>query len=88
MLPDGIAEIISLLVLPAYRRQGIGTRLVAALEEELIKNGCTQIQISYRVTESNTFALELLLQKLAWTFPQTFDGEAVRQSCKVLEIKF
>lgn len=65
-LPDSTAELLSLFVLPHYQGQGIGTRLVEALEKELLKNRCSEIQVSYEVTESTTFALEPLLEKRHW----------------------
>lgn len=68
--PDLTAELLSLLVLPAYQSQGIGTHLVQSLETELIKNNYQQIWVSYEVTESTSFALEPLLKKLNWQPPQ------------------
>jgi ribosomal protein S18 acetylase RimI-like enzyme len=70
LLPDLTAQLLSLFVLPSHQGQGIGTRMVAALEEELIKNKCQRIWVSYEVTESTTFALEPLLNRLNWQPPQ------------------
>lgn len=39
LLPEGTAELISLLVVPSMRQQGIGTRLVHYLERELARQG-------------------------------------------------
>uniref|UniRef100_A0A8J7CWI9 TIGR03032 family protein n=1 Tax=Desmonostoc muscorum LEGE 12446 TaxID=1828758 RepID=A0A8J7CWI9_DESMC len=64
------AEIISLFVLPEYRCQGIGTRLVAYLEQELAQQGCVEITLSYSTSTLTNVALEPLLQKLHWQSPQ------------------
>ncbi|WP_309232639.1 TIGR03032 family protein [Cylindrospermum sp. FACHB-282] len=64
------AEIISLFVLPEYRHQGIGTRLVAYLERELAQQGCVEIILSYSTSTLTNVALEPLLQKLHWQPPQ------------------
>lgn len=65
------AEIISLFVLPEYRHQGIGTKLVAYLERELEQQGCVELILSYSTSSLTKKALEPLLQKLAWQIPQT-----------------
>ncbi|GET38406.1 TIGR03032 family protein [Microseira wollei] len=65
------AEIISLFVLPEYRHQGIGTRLVAYLERELAQQGCVELILSYSTTSLTNTGLEPLLQKLQWQTPQT-----------------
>ncbi|MEM1392440.1 MAG: TIGR03032 family protein [Cyanobacteria bacterium P01_H01_bin.150] len=64
------AEIISLLVLPEYRKQGIGTRLLVHLEQELIKQGCQQLTLNYQSTSLTQAALEPMLNKLQWQTPQ------------------
>lgn len=63
------AEVISLLVLPPYRQQGIGTRLLTYLERELVQQGCTQLQLAYPASDLTALALEPLLQKQSWQFP-------------------
>lgn len=63
------AEIISLLVLPEYRRRGIGTKLLAYLEREMRQQQCSQLTIVYQPHPALTTALEPLLQKLAWPPP-------------------
>lgn len=65
------AEIISLLVLPEYRKQGIGTKLLVYLEQELIKQNCQQLTLSYQSTSLTQAALEPMLNKLQWQIPQT-----------------
>ncbi|MBD2693547.1 TIGR03032 family protein [Anabaena catenula] len=64
------AEIISLFVLPEYRNQGIGTKLLAYLERELAQQGCVEIILSYSTSTLTNVALEPLLQKLHWQPPQ------------------
>ena len=64
------AEIISLLVLPDYRKQGIGTRLVAYLERELAQQGCQDLILSYSTSLLTNTALEPLLKRLKWQPPQ------------------
>ena len=69
-LPDHQAEMISLLVLPPYRRRAIGTRLVYHLAQELVQQDCRQLQVNYQATTLTTLALEPLLHKLGWRSPQ------------------
>ncbi len=64
------AEIISLLVLPEYRCQGIGTKLLIYLEQELKQQECHQLIITYQSNELTEVALEPILQKLQWQPPQ------------------
>ncbi len=64
------AEIISLLVLPNYRRQGIGTKLLIYLERELRQQQCQQLTLSYQTTNLTEVALEPILQKLQWQPPK------------------
>ena len=68
------AEIISLFVLPEYRKQGIGTRLVAYLERELKTQGCLELILTYSTSKLTNTALEPLLQRLQWQPPQ-INGE-------------
>lgn len=63
------AEIISLLVLPEYRRRGIGTKLLAYLEREMRQQKCSQLTIVYQQSTAITTVVEPLLQKLAWQPP-------------------
>ncbi len=71
------ATLISLLVLPEYRRQGIGTRLLRHLERQLVQSGCQQLQVEYPLTPIILVALEPLLRKLHWPVPVESDGEVV-----------
>lgn len=71
LLPDQTAELISLFVTPAYRQQGIGTRLVGLLDRLLQKQGCAEMRIRYQGTTLTAIALEPILQKLGWKPPAT-----------------
>ena len=42
-LPDRTAELISLFVAPEHRRRGVGSKLVALLEQVVHKEGCTAL---------------------------------------------
>ncbi|GFE69413.1 TIGR03032 family protein [Chroococcus sp. FPU101] len=84
ILTNGIAELISLLVLPSYQGLGIGTRLVHALEIELVKNECHIIQIIYQISDLTSIALDPLLQKLNWQLKPL--NETVQTAFKLLNI--
>jgi len=77
------AEIISLLVLPDCRRQGIGKQLLIYLERELKQQGCQQISLTYESSTMTRLALEPILQKLGWHPPTTIRVN-YRQSYKSL----
>ncbi|NES67449.1 MAG: TIGR03032 family protein, partial [Okeania sp. SIO2D1] len=68
------ADIISLLVLPNYRRQGIGTKLLIYLEKESRQQQCQQLTLSYQSSSLTEVALEPILQKLQWQTPKS-NGE-------------
>lgn len=70
LLPDLTAEMISLFVLPACRRRGIGTQLVRLLSKALKQQECVQISVLYKVTRSTTEALEPILKNLGWQSPK------------------
>ncbi|PSF33178.1 TIGR03032 family protein [Aphanothece hegewaldii CCALA 016] len=84
ILPNGIAELISLLVLPPYQRHGIGKRLVYALELELAKNECNTIQMIYQINDLTNIALDPLLQKLNWQLRPL--NETVQTALKFLNV--
>jgi GNAT superfamily N-acetyltransferase len=67
---DSSAEVRSIFVEPTQRCAGIGTALLTRLEEELSQRGCTKAELSYITGKSATPALERLLQKCNWTYPQ------------------
>ena len=86
------ADIISLLVLPDYRKQGIGTKLLVDLERELKQQGTQQLTLSYQSRSLTEKALEPILQKLQWQPPQiqlawgsnTVENREFRQTRKFL----
>ena len=63
------AEVLSIFVLPMYRRHGVATALLARLEQELFLRGCTSAELVYITGQPTTLALERLLQRCSWTSP-------------------
>ncbi|MGK7879831.1 MAG: GNAT family N-acetyltransferase [Crocosphaera sp.] len=70
---DNSAEILSIFVAPAYRRQKIGIALLTRLEEELYKRGCTKAKLFCQIGEPTWLPLERLIQRCNWSFPQPWD---------------
>ncbi|MGK7894582.1 MAG: GNAT family N-acetyltransferase [Xenococcus sp. (in: cyanobacteria)] len=64
------AEVLSLFVLPEYRRQGIGTNLIKHLEKALAAQKSPQVTVKYQATELTASALEPLLKQRNWQPPQ------------------
>ncbi|WP_082172257.1 TIGR03032 family protein [Limnoraphis robusta] len=79
-ISEETAEIISLLVLPECRRQGIGTKLLIHLEQELKQQGCQKLSLTYQTTALTEVALEPILKKLGWGANSTNGG--LRQAFK------
>lgn len=70
-----IGEIESLAVLPSYRRQGIGTRLLDMLEAELAASGIHDLVIG--VLPGNAGAIHLYQRRgfrPTWTYLSRFHG--------------
>jgi ribosomal protein S18 acetylase RimI-like enzyme len=65
-LTEQTAELISLLVVPSYRQQGVGTHLVHYLEQELARQGCQRMQAIYQTSDLTNVAMDALLRKLNW----------------------
>jgi GNAT superfamily N-acetyltransferase len=63
------AEILSIYVKPTFRRQGIGTALLANLEKKLRLIVCPLVEIVYIAGSQNPHPLECLLQKFNWAKP-------------------
>lgn len=64
------AEINSVFVAPQHRNQGIGTALLAGLEEELNSRGCLGAHLVYITGQATTNYWERLLEKNHWTPPE------------------
>ena len=64
-----IGEVLSLFVIPEYRRQGIGNQLLVALETEFRGKICQQIDLIY-IPNQTIIALEKIFQKNAWSKPK------------------
>jgi GNAT superfamily N-acetyltransferase len=64
-----MAELLSLFVIPDYRRQGIGTTLMQQLSTELRHQGCQRLTIRYPESPSSV-ALARILAKQQWTAPE------------------
>ena len=69
LLPDFRAEVISLFVDPHYRQQGIGTKMMAFLERELLTQKCHQVELVYSPILLTEKALEVIFSKLGWQSP-------------------
>lgn len=64
------AQLADLYVLPAYRRAGIGSALLAGLEKEIAQADIDRLETLYRA-DKHTPAFEALLTKQGWTPPQS-----------------
>jgi len=69
--PGRPAEMLSLFVAPGWRNHGIGTRLVAALEDALALESCARVTAVYTTGKPSIAALERVLEKRGWTPPET-----------------
>jgi uncharacterized protein (TIGR03032 family) len=68
-LPDGAATLRSLMVEPAWRRRGIGTRLLAELMRFLASERIGPLLLRYQTSELSAVALEPILARLGWSAP-------------------
>lgn len=64
------AEVLSIFVATSYRRRGISTALLTAMEDELHQRGCRKALIVYPIGKPTTPAFESLLQKCQWSQPE------------------
>ena len=62
-------ELLSLYVVPSFRGQGIGTRLLASLEESMKARGCLSMETVYMTSIPSLAAFEALLQTRGWSQP-------------------
>lgn len=65
------ARLLSVSVVPAWRRRGVATRLMRSLEEELIQRGCTKLTTGYTTRMPAWQPLERLLAACRWPEPET-----------------
>lgn len=66
--PD--AELLSLFVVPAWRRQGLGTRLLAELEAPLRNAGATRVAAVYMTGRPEIDAVERMLARRGYSAPE------------------
>src|SRR5687767_10668791 len=64
------SEILSLFVRPEHWKQGLGTALFTALEEQLVRCGTTQIHLRYSTEMPAHQALERILVRREWPAPR------------------
>ena len=67
----GTAALRSLCVDPAWRRQGIGTGLLARLMRFIDQDGIGTLTLHYQASELSQLALEPILRRLGWSQPKT-----------------
>ena len=80
LLPDFKAEIISFFVTPTYRQQGIGTKMLILLEQEVRSQKFDQITLVYHQTALAERALTAIFHKLGWSLPSDrLDGLKISQ---------
>jgi GNAT superfamily N-acetyltransferase len=63
LFPSRYAEVLSLYVSPGWRASGLGTRLLARLEEELVARECALADLYYSTGTPTTGALEAALRR-------------------------
>jgi len=61
----------SLFVVPEFRRQGVGTELLATMEEALAERGHAEVHATYMTGKPSVAAVERILDKRGWTPPET-----------------
>jgi hypothetical protein len=66
----GTPEVLSLFVHPDRRGQGVGTALLAGIEDELARRGFDRLQGVYMTGKPAVAALERVLWKRHWEPPQ------------------
>lgn len=64
------AIILSIFVEFPYRCQGIGTALLAYLEQVFKQRGCRYVELVYTSDQTTTPSLEHILKKAGWTPPE------------------
>jgi GNAT superfamily N-acetyltransferase len=77
--PTGDPELLSLFVAAEARSQGVGTHLVALVEEVLGELGCERVRVVYMTGRPGIDALERVLARRGWERP-SFRMASVRLS--------
>jgi len=67
---DDFAELISLFVLPDHRHRGLGARLMAGIEQALIRQDCAEVIMNYQSDWPSLAAIERLIKKREWSPPE------------------
>lgn len=66
----GLAQVLSLFVVPSRRGSGIGTALLSALEARLGRNGVRGLRVGYKAGGAHTKVLERVLAKRGFETPK------------------
>lgn len=66
---DGPSELLSIFVAPEHRGRGIGTALVAAIEQALGARGAASVEAVYTTGKPAIAAVERMFEKRAWDAP-------------------
>jgi GNAT superfamily N-acetyltransferase len=66
---DGASELLSVFVAAEHRRQGIGTALVAAMEEALGARGAASVEAVYMTGKPSVAAMERIFEARGWESP-------------------
>lgn len=69
--PSAAPEVLSLFVAAPYRNQGIGTRLLEGLEQDVVRCGFDTLTAVYMTGKPGTEAVERVLVKRGWDAPVT-----------------
>jgi GNAT superfamily N-acetyltransferase len=64
------AKVISMMVVPAWRQRGIGTRLLGHLMTFAAEEGIAVLSIRYQAPLTQTVPLDRMLMRLGWPAPQ------------------
>lgn len=64
------ARLLSVSVVPGWRRRGVATRLMRSLEEALIQRGCTRLTTGYTTRMPAWQPFERLLDACRWPAPE------------------
>ncbi len=67
----GVAEVVSFLILPRHRGRGLGTALLARVEELAAEAGARALRGAYRTSWRSRAAIEALLTSRGWSPPRT-----------------